>query len=258
MTTTYTGRVLTGSKRESTSVQVDIDGHSRPLSFFMSDVDPAAAAITALTPGQAVAQWAADQTNAKSGYIYPTNGPDLQFVGYAQKGLTLRGSDANLLGYEVSVITHGFVGNVQADGAILIGQMVMPSGKVPLIGSADSVNGSVKAFPANVNETRTVTAGEATTPRKMVLALKPYGLITIHNSTKAIKYRVQPNGSTLVTTEVKLDTDGKTVIFFDNTSDLAAADNVFISYNVDPAYIAGKAMSYAADNAKLDIISKEV
>jgi len=256
MTTTYTGRVLTGSKRESTSTQVDIDGHSRPLSFFMADIDPSSANITALLGGQAMAQYAADGTNFKSGYIYPTTYEDPQFVGFAQKAMTLRGSDTTLLGYDVSVISHGFVGNVQADGVITIGSQVCASGKAVLNGSNDTVNGSVKVVPPLIIESRTITAGEVTA-NAVVLKFKPTGIIAVRevSATAAAKTLV-PNAKTLAANECKLSADGITLNFY--AGELTAADVYAIDYYPDPRIIVGKAMSHGLDNGKLDLLVKEV
>jgi hypothetical protein len=235
---------------------VDLDGHSRPLSFFCADVDPSSVLITAVSPGQAMAQYAADGTNYKSGYIYPTTYEDIQFVGFAQKGLSLRGSDTSVLGYEVSVISHGFVGNVQADGIITIGSQVCSSGKAVLNGSNDTVNGSVKVVPPIIIESRTITAGEVTA-NAVVLKFKPSGILAVRevSATAAAKTLV-PNAKTLAANECKLSADGITLNFY--AGELTAADVYAIDYYPDPKIVVGKAMSHAADNAKLDILVKEV
>jgi hypothetical protein len=256
MTTSYTGRVLTGDKRESTSQQVDLDGHSRPLSFLIADIDPSSVNITAITGGQAVGQYAADGTNYKSGYIYPTTYEDVQFIGVAQKSVSLRGSSTTLLGYEVSVITHGFVGNCKADGVILIGQQVTSSGKAVLLGSNDTVNGSFKVVPPVVIESRTITAPEAAA-NAIVLKFKPAGILAVREvSATAAAKTIVPNAKTLAANECKIGADGVTLNFY--AAELAGSDVYAIDYFPDPKIIAGKAMSYAADNGLFDLLVKEV
>lgn len=238
-------------RMDSNSISVEVDSHVRTATFRLSKYETNdSTLLTAVSKGQAIGMRILDTTDDLSGDVYPTNYEDLNFVGFAAHDVALLGTATSLKGESLTVIYgHGIVANVQADGALTIGDRVMTSGKIVKTGSNDTVMGSVKKMPPILNETHTATATEASSPRFIMPALKPAGIPAVYNLTKALAYVFYPYSFTLAATkQVKMDTDGQKIILYDNASEIATSDSIYLSYTLDPRYNIGRCLKTAADN----------
>lgn len=252
-----TGQPETGRGMDSNSKQVEITEHVEAWTYKLCGTDDAAAAVTAVTKGQALTFRTTDSGSDLSGYVYPSTKEDPNFAGIADEDVSLIGADVNLQGYLITVIKHGFANYVLADGALINGDRVMTSGKANTSKAVDTVNGSVQKYTGYTHVHHVCNAAEHAA-EAFALPLKASAILGVWNETQDKHIIIAPALHADAALYGHLESDQVTIGLFHD--DITDGDHIEVDYIIDPRYIAGVVEMPVADNARtqINLVSKGV